>query len=85
MDVILEEPDFASIITRMATGAYIALGLVENPVSGEKEKDMGMAHYLIDSIRMLKEKTKGNLEKEEKSYLEQVIADLELNFVNAKE
>ncbi|MCK4225376.1 DUF1844 domain-containing protein [candidate division WOR-3 bacterium] len=85
MAVNLEEANFISIIMRMATGAYISLGMVEDPIGGEKKKDIEMAKYLIDSLRILKEKTKGNLEKEEEGYLDQVIADLELNFVNAKE
>ena len=85
MAVNLEEANFISIIMRMATGAYISLGMVEDPIGGEKRKDIEMTKYLIDSLRILKEKTKGNLEKEEEGYLDQVIADLELNFVNAKE
>ncbi|MEA1912789.1 MAG: DUF1844 domain-containing protein [candidate division WOR-3 bacterium] len=85
MENSFEEASFASIVLRMATGAYISLGLVENPTTGEKKKDLKTTEYLIDSLRVLREKTKGNLEKEEEGYLTQVISDLELNFVKAKE
>ncbi len=81
----IEEANFISIIMRMATGAYIALGVVEDPTEGKKKRDIKMAQYLIDSLRILREKTKGNLEVEEKGYLDQILADLELNFVKAKE
>lgn len=80
-----EEADFTSIVMRMATGAYISLGLVENPEGGEKMKDMDTAKYLIDSLRILREKTEGNLEKEEENYLNEVISDLEMKYVNLKE
>jgi len=85
MSFNLEEANFISIILRIATGAYIALGTVEDPTTGEKKKDTKTAQYLIDSLRILREKTNGNLEIQEKGYLDQVIADLELNFVKIKE
>jgi len=70
---------------RMATGAYIAIGTIEDPITGKKKEDVKMAQYLIDSLRILQEKTNGNLEVEEKGYLDQIIADLELKFVKIKE
>jgi len=81
----LEEATFLSIVLRLATGSYISLGLVEDPTTGKKNKDLEMAKYLIDSLRILKDKTKGNLNKEEEGYLNNIIQDLELKFVKEKE
>ena len=81
----LEKATFASIVTRMATGAYISLGLVEDPTTGKKNKDLEVAKYLIDCLIVLREKTKGNLEKEEEGYLSNIIQDLELKYVKEKE
>ncbi len=81
----IEKATFISIIMRMATGAYISLGLVEDPTTGNKNKDLEIAKYLIDSLRVLKEKTKGNLDKEEEGYLNNIIQDLELKYVKEKE
>jgi hypothetical protein len=81
----LEEATFASIVMRMATGAYISLGLVNDPTTGKKNKDLEVSKYLIDSLRVLREKTKGNLEKEEEGYLSNIIQDLELKYVKEKE
>jgi len=81
----LEKATFLSIVLRMATGAYISLGLVEDPSTGKKNKDLEMAKYLIDSLRILRDKTKGNLDKEEEGYLNNIIQDLELKFVKEKE
>ena len=81
----LEKATFLSIVLRMATGSYISLGLVEDPITGKRNKDLEMAKYLIDSLIILRDKTKGNLDKEEKGYLNNIIQDLELKFVKEKE
>ncbi len=81
----LEKATFISIVLRIATGSYISLGLVEDPTTGKKYKDLEMAEYLIDSLRILRDKTKGNLEKQEEGYLNNIIHDLELKFVKEKE
>ncbi len=81
----LEKATFISIIMRMATGVYISLGLVEDPTTGKKNKDLNVSKYLIDSLRVLREKTKGNLDNEEEGYLNNIIQDLELKYVKEKE
>jgi hypothetical protein len=81
----LEKATFLSIIMRMATGAYISLGLAEDPTTGKKNVDLEVSKYLIDSLRVLREKTKGNLDEEEKGYLNNIIQDLELKYVKEKE
>jgi hypothetical protein len=81
----IEKATFISIVLRLATGAYISLGLVSDPTTGKKNKDLEIAKYLIDSLRVLKKKTKGNLEKEENGYLINIIQDLELKYVKEKE
>ena len=80
-----EEATFASIVMRMATGAYISLGLVGDPTTGKKNKDLEISKYLIDSLRVLRDKTKGNLDKQEEGYLNNIIHDLELKYVKEKE
>ena len=81
----MEEPSFVALIVRLATGAYISMGLIEDPVSGEKKKDLEVARITIETLDMLKEKTKGNLTPEEAGFLEETLADLKLKFVKAKE
>lgn len=81
----LEKATFLSIILRLATGSYISLGLAEDPTTEKKNKDIEMAEYLIDSLIILKDKTKGNLNMEEEGYLNNIIQDLELKYVKEKE
>ena len=81
----MEEANFISLVVRLATGAYVAMGLVEDPITKKKNKDLEVAQYTIDSLDMLKEKTKGNLTKEEDAFINEVLADLKLKFVKVKE
>lgn len=81
----MEKVDFVSFIMRIATGAYIALGLVEHPETKEKKRDLELAKYTIDTLDMLGEKTKGNLTKEEEIFFKEVISELKLKFVKIKE
>ena len=81
----IEKATFLSIVMRMATGAYISLGLVPDPTTEKTNKDLEISKYLIDSLIILREKTIGNLDKEEEGYLNNIIQDLELKYVKEKE
>ena len=53
------EPDFNFFITTLSLQASIALGVVPNPATNKTEEDLTQAKFLIDTLAMLKEKTKG--------------------------
>lgn len=74
-----EEPtsDFVYFVTRMGLQALIALGLVENPVTGERHQDPGQARLVHADLAMLKERTAGNLTPDEQAKLDEVLATLE--------
>ncbi|OQW47980.1 MAG: hypothetical protein A4S09_14070 [Proteobacteria bacterium SG_bin7] len=59
----------------------MALGLAPNPMTNKTEKDVKMAKFNIDLLKILQEKTKSNLSKEEAMLLESMIHDLQLKFV----
>jgi hypothetical protein len=67
---------FEEFILSIAGGAYVQLGIVEDPFDNTKKMDLEMAKASIELIEMLKEKTKNNLTKEEKDLLESIIFDL---------
>jgi len=75
------EPDFNFFITTLALQASIALGYVDNPVTNQKQEDISQAKFLIDTIGMLKEKTKGNLSKEETDLIENVLYELRVQYI----
>jgi hypothetical protein len=75
------EPDFNFFITTLALQASIALGYVDNPVTNQKQEDISQAKFLIDTIGMLKEKTKGNLSKEETDLIENALYELRVQYI----
>jgi hypothetical protein len=81
----LPEVNFNSLIFSLSSSALLHLGEIADPGTGEKKKDLGLAKHTIDTIAMLKEKTKGNLNEEEKRFLESILADLRWRYVKAAE
>jgi len=75
------EPDFSFFITTLSLQASIDLGQVPNPVTNKKEENLTQAKFLIDTLGMLKEKTKGNLTKEETEFLENVLYELRMQYI----
>ncbi|TET44547.1 DUF1844 domain-containing protein [candidate division TA06 bacterium] len=80
----MPEASFPSLILTLAAGALQYMGLVENPVTKSRDKDMKLAKHTIDTLGMLMEKTKGNLQKEEKKLLDELLYDLKMKYVRAK-
>lgn len=72
---------FAAMISGYTTQAFVALGKMANPVSGEMERDLEHARVMIDMLEMLEAKTEGNRNDQETSALRQSISTLRLNFV----
>jgi hypothetical protein len=72
--------DFTGFVAGLAAQAMTYLGLLENP-TGRTEPDLAQAEYVINTLQMLQEKTKGNLTPQEQAYLEQILHELRLGFV----
>lgn len=76
------DPDFSFFITTLALQASIALGVLPNPATNQKEEEnLPQAKFLIDTMSLLKEKTKGNLTPEETQMLEGVLYELRMQYV----
>jgi len=75
-------PDFNFFITTLSLQASIALGQVPNPATGKIEEDLTQAQFLIDTLGMLKEKTKGNLSTEESNLLENLLYELRMSYIS---
>ena len=75
-------PDFNFFITTLALQASIALGQIPNPVTNKKEEDFNQAKFLIDTLGMLKEKTKGNLTGDETELLENLLYELRMQYIS---
>lgn len=76
------EPDFSFFVTTLGLQASIFLGVVPNPATNKNEEDMVQAKFVIDTLGVLKDKTGGNLTKEEADLLENILYELRLQYVN---
>ena len=72
------------LIWGMQSTAWMALGKQMNPMTGKVEVNLDMARDSIDTLLMLREKTKGNLTEAEQAFLQNAMQDLELNFIDVK-
>ncbi len=77
--------DFKFFITTLTLQASIALGHMANPATQKIEKDPVQAKFLIDTLDMLAEKTKGNLTKEEADLLENLLYELRVAYLAKEE
>lgn len=68
--------DFNFFITTLSLQASISLGQAANPVTNKTEEDLNQAKFLIDTLGVLQEKTKGNLTKDESGLLENLLYEL---------
>jgi F0F1-type ATP synthase membrane subunit b/b' len=73
---------FLSLVMSLATAAWSQLGKVANPVTQKIEKDVDQARMSIEFLRMIQEKTEGNLSVKEQELIDNTVADLELNFAD---
>src|SRR5579862_2546196 len=73
---------FLTLVMSLATAAWSQLGKIPHPSTQKIEKDLEQAHMSIDFLRMLLEKTKGNLKPKEDDLLTNTVTDLEMNFAD---
>ena len=73
---------FVSFLMSLATNAASALGMMEHPVTHQREVDVELGKHWIDVLGMLQKKTEGNLTTQEKRMLEGLLADLRMQYVS---
>ncbi len=74
--------DFFNYIASLGFQTMIFLGEMPNPMTNQVEKNLKQAKFLIDTLVILRDKTKGNLSKEEDDLLNGSIYELQLRFVD---
>ena len=80
----LPEINFQTFVFSLNASALVQLGLMEDPSTGTKEKNLPLVKQTIDMLSMLQEKTKGNLSKDEDEMLKHVLYDLRIRYVKEK-
>jgi hypothetical protein len=73
---------FLNFLMSIASNAASALGMMEHPVTHQREVDLELGKHWIDVLGMLEKKTKGNLTKQEEKMMEGLLSDLRMQFVS---
>ena len=75
--------DFNALVLSLGSSAIIHLGEAADPTTGQKrdKPDFPMAQQSIDLLAMLQEKTRGNLSGDEAKFLDNMLYDLRILYV----
>ena len=73
--------EFGSVVLLLYFPALVQLGLVEDPATGVRQENLGLAKRNIDLLDLLKDRTKGSLEGEEQKFLDGVLDQLKLAYL----
>ena len=73
---------FLNFLMSIASNAASALGMMEHPVTHQRDVDLELGKHWIDVLGMLQKKTEGNLSTQEKQMLESLLADLRMQYVS---
>jgi len=80
-EVPLPEMNFASFIFSLSTTAMYHFGDFPDPATKEAKRNLPAAKQTIDILSVLKAKTQGNLDENEKQLLEGILYELRMRFV----
>ncbi len=72
---------FKNLVLNLATTAAANLGEVPNPFTQTTEIDLEGARQVIDLLRALQIKTRGNLNADESGLVESLLTDLQMKYV----
>ncbi|OGU50837.1 MAG: hypothetical protein A2080_02750 [Ignavibacteria bacterium GWC2_36_12] len=72
---------FLQLVMQNQQIAIMSMGKLKHPVTDKIERNLELAKISIDTLDMLKVKTKGNLSEYEEKFLDEVIRELKLNYV----
>jgi hypothetical protein len=73
--------DFANYVASLGFQSLVFMGEIPNPITNEMQKNLPQSKFLIDTLLLLREKTKGNLTEQEDRLLNGSIYELQMKFV----
>jgi len=73
---------FLNFLMSIASNAASSLGMMEHPVTHQRDVDLEVGKHWIDVLGMLEKKTKGNRTKQEDQMMEGLLSDLRMQFVS---
>ena len=84
MDEQLPLMDFSGLIVSIHASALMYLGALQAP-DAETHRDLALARQSIDMLRVLNEKTEGNLTEDERRLMDKLLYDIRIAYVKATE
>jgi hypothetical protein len=79
----LDDPaSFVNFVMSIASNAASSMGMMEHPVTHQREVNLEIAKHWIDVLGMLETKTRNNLLPQEDKILEGLLADLRMQYVS---
>jgi hypothetical protein len=79
------EVTFSSFVLSLSTTVMYHLGDFPDPATNKTEKNLAAAKQTIDMLNMIKIKTAGNLDIDEKELLEGILYELMMRYVKDKD
>ena len=76
-----KEELFFHLVYMFETAAMQQMGKLANPATRKIERNLEQAKYSIDIVEVIQEKTKGNLNEGESKFLEHVLFELRMNYL----
>jgi hypothetical protein len=76
---------FGLLVLSLSNAALMGLGLLPDPETNGPRVNLELTRHNIDLLTMLQEKTNGNLDPQEKRLLDDLLYDLRLRFVEARQ
>lgn len=76
-----EEYHFVQLVLMFQAASLQQMGKIQNPFTQKVERDLDQAKFSIEMLEMFQEKTKGNLSESEKKFLDHVLFELRMNYV----
>jgi hypothetical protein len=77
---------FTGFILSLATTAAVHFGDLPDPTTNERgEPNLAAAGQMIELIELLQRKTKGNLNAQESQFIDDLLYELRMRFVQARQ
>ena len=83
-DYQLPKINFATFIFSLNHSVMVHLGVMDDPTTGKKARNIPIAKQTIDILGMLEEKTQGNLTEDEEKMLKSILYDLRMIYIKEK-
>ena len=79
--------DFNALVLSLGSSVIVHLGEAPDPTTGQKREkpEFPMAQQSIDLLAMLQEKTRGNLTPDESRFLDNMLYDLRMLYVQVSQ